>query len=286
MIAAIRSLRQTVNTLAQSVRRARGKTIDPETFAVSGEEAFLSWSNLRPALQRARVDPGIVERLDKLFTKLVRLTTKKNAKTSYAALLRAISEVVDGGLQDFGVKATLLLGPGARPTDSRLIPEISDLPNDLLPRPLLGWLPEMRKFLESNPFENNVFIMTAYRKKLEPLMTAIRSATVKSGLNPVIARDHVLTDDLYNPIACLLCCKYGIAIFDHGEADQKHNANVVYELAVMQILKRKCIILKNRNVPSMPSDFLQKLYEPYGTKPQAMDKVNAWLHSIRPDANN
>jgi hypothetical protein len=213
----------------------------------------------------------------------VRLTTGPAAKREYLAPLKAIREVAAGGLNDFAIRAALLPPSAALPAVSPLIPEISDIPNELVPRFLLGWLPEIRRFLGGSPFENNVFVMIAYRKKLEPLIDRIKKAIKKSDLNPIVARDNELTDDLYNSIANLVCCKYGIAVFDRGETGQKHNANVVYELAVMQTLRRPCVIMKNRGVTSMPSDFLHKLYQPYRTNDDAISGIEKWLSSVKPD---
>ena len=285
MIAAIRSLRQAVDTLIDFVTNSEGTRIGPADISAPVEETFLSWANLRPDLQRAGIDPGIVERLDKVFTNVVRLTTGPATKRSYLAQLRSIREVAAGGLNDFGIRAALLPPSVARPVATALIPKISDLPNELVPRFLLGWLPEIDAFLDGSPFENNVFVMIAYRKKLEPLINRIKETIKQFDLNPIVARDNQLTDDLYNPIANLVCCKYGIAVFDRGETGQKHNANVVYELAVMQTLRRPCVIMKHRDVASMPSDFLHKLYRPYRTNDEAIAGIEQWLTSVKPETD-
>lgn len=285
MISATSSLLRAVDALISIVEGAE-QTISPELIAVRAEEAFLSWANLRPELQRGGIDPAIVERLDNLFTKFIRLTTGRSGKRPYLAQLRAIREVVNGGLHNFSIRAALLPARTGVPSTARLVPEISDLPDEIVPRSLLGWLPQMKDFLRRSPFENNVFIMVAYRKKLDPLINAVMSMIQNAEYNPVIARSESLTDELNNPLACLLCCKYGVAIFDKGETAQQHNANVVYELAVMHTLQRTCVLLKNHRLNSMPSDFLHKLYQPYRTKLEAVEKVRLWLAALRPEAAN
>ncbi len=134
----------------------------------------------------------------------------------------------------------------------------------------------MHKFLLENNYDHNVFIMVAYRPRLANLIRTVANGLTELGLNPIVARDHQLTDDLYNPIACLLCCRYGVAIFDRAEAGQVHNSNIVYELAMMQTLKRPCVILKHSSVKSMPSDFLHKLYESYEEPANAMKRITDW----------
>lgn len=161
-----------------------------------------------------------------------------------------------------------------------VMPEIPGLTNDLLPNALYGWTKAMKVFLQKNNYDHNVFVMVAYKKSLKPLLARVEESITSLGLNPVVAKDHRLTDDLYNPLACLLCCRYGIAIFDRGDPAQLHNANIVYELAMMQTLKRDCMILKHRGLTKMPSDFLHKLYEPYSTTEDAISAIERWWERI------
>ena len=157
-----------------------------------------------------------------------------------------------------------------------LLPEIPDLPNELIPYSLQGWIPKIRSFLRENEFSRNVFMMVSYGRELSPLIDAVKSTLIELRLNPIVARDHDITDDLYNPIACLLSCSYGIAVFDRPQARQQHNPNVVYELGMMQLLKRPCVILKHHSLKKMPSDLLSRLYESYGSINEATEPLSAW----------
>jgi hypothetical protein len=168
----------------------------------------------------------------------------------------------------------------AQVIERSVLPEIPGLTNDLIPNALYGWAKAIRTFLQQNSYDHNVFVMVAYKPSLRKLISDVKQALTEIGLNPVVARDHNLTDDLYNPLACLLCCRFGAAIFDKGESKQLHNANIVYELAMMQTLKRPCMILKHRNVKTMPSDFLHKLYEPYRTSNDAVNAVKGWWRRL------
>ena len=118
--------------------------------------------------------------------------------------------------------------------------------------------------------------MVSYRSELASLVRRVERALINLDLNPIIARDHGITDDLNNPIACLLCCSYGVAIFDRAESRQQHNPNVVYELGMMTLLKRPCAILKHRRLRRMPTDLLTRLYEDYGSIDEAVKRVNDW----------
>jgi len=183
------------------------------------------------------------------------------------------------------VYADIVQAPKLAVAATSAIPEIPDLPSNLMPKALLGWNSKMASFLDKHPFDKNIFVIARYAGKTEPV---IRQAmeTIR-GFNecdktfaPIIARDHKITDDLYNPIACLLCCRFGVAIFDSVSALPAVNPNVAYELGMMHLLGRTCLILKDSKLTTMPSDILQKLYEPYSSTAEAGQKIAKWLHSL------
>lgn len=128
--------------------------------------------------------------------------------------------------------------------------------------------------------------MTRYADESASLVKAVEKAVKEASFRdkkffPVIAKDHQITDDLNNPIACLLCCKYGIAIFDSVEKKlPTFNPNIAYELGMQHLLKRECLILKSLKIKTMPSDILSKLYEPFDSTDNAKEKVQAWLKSL------
>jgi len=140
----------------------------------------------------------------------------------------------------------------------------------------------MRNFLKENSFDRNIFIMISYRPQLRLLLKRLEKTLVDLGLNPVVAKDRSITDDLYNPIACLLCCSYGVAVFDTPQVSQVHNPNVVYELGMMQLLKRPCVILKRNTLRRMPTDLLSKLYENYSSVETAAKQLKRWWKKRTP----
>jgi len=148
-----------------------------------------------------------------------------------------------------------------------------------LPSNLVGYVSHLQAFLEVNKYENNVFVMMKYRAKNEQLKKAISLGIERNGKKAVLASDFSITDELSNVIACLLCCKYGIALFDDPEDGQHINPNVAYELGIMHFLGRPCLILKSDQLSSLQSDILAKLYTSYSpSQPlDIVDKIGAWL---------
>jgi hypothetical protein len=90
--------------------------------------------------------------------------------------------------------------------------------------------------------------MIRYRERNKSLLKEIKNVLSEQGMNGILASEHNLTDDLYNPIACLLSCSKGIAVFDKADVGQKFNPNVAYELGMLHLLGRGCLILKHRSL--------------------------------------
>lgn len=284
MLEALRTLRLELDSLLASVRAMPGVLVVSASFRRRIQQFYLSWSNLRPRLEAAQIPLSVIQNAENLAADVARLTSTRSRKDQYRAKLSALRKVL---AKDFLLEIGRL-GQSSPPRtvsaysiENSLLPEIPGLTNELIPNALLGWMESMRGFLRNNIYDRNVFIMVAYRPSLKKVIADVTASLIKLDLNPIVASDHNLTDDLYNPMACLLCCQYGVAIFDRGETQQLHNANIVYELAMMQTLKRQCVILKHRAVKTMPSDFLHKLYEPYRTSKDAVKAVKKWWGRIQ-----
>jgi hypothetical protein len=88
-------------------------------------------------------------------------------------------------------------------------------------KPLVGYQDDITRQLERFPFEKNVFLMMRFRKQNRTLSDFIIRNLSEAGLNGVRADqpEWNLTNNVYNPVAVLYCCKYGIALFDKAELD-------------------------------------------------------------------
>jgi hypothetical protein len=277
VLEALRNLIKEVLAILSLLRPADAEV--SEAIIERVQELCLSWvAAVRPGLAVVGVPPEVLARTDDLTSKLAQVSTTSMTRDEVLPALAAVRRVLyEQVLLEVAKIPPTLLDATPPPPPAALFPEISDLPNQLVPYPLQGWSGNINKFLEKNPFDKNCFVMVSYRKRLEPLIKAVKEKLlVGLELNPIVARDHALTNDLYNPIACLLCCNYGVAIFDRAETAQMHNPNVVYELGMMQLLKRRCVILKHRNLRKMPTDLLSTLYEEYSSCEEAVIKLAAW----------
>jgi hypothetical protein len=155
-------------------------------------------------------------------------------------------------------------------------------------KPLVGFQTEIEQQVRRFPFEKNVFLMLRFREANQDLSDFIIETLREAGLNGVRADqpDWNITNNVYNPVAAIYCCKYGIALFDEAEPNQAYNPNVIYELGMMQCLGREVLILRSDSLPSVPFDLIKDLCMPYRGALAARTNVRKWLQRIAPAGLN
>ena len=139
--------------------------------------------------------------------------------------------------------------------------------------------------LSVTPYEKNVFLMMKYRSSNHSFYQHIKTELENSGYNCIRADEPEwnITNDVYNPIAVLYCCKYGIALFDEPEDGANYSPNVMYELGVMHDQGKNCLILKYASLPVAPFDLMKNLHNSYSRDSDFRDIFKRWLISL---ANN
>lgn len=157
-----------------------------------------------------------------------------------------------------------------------------------LAKPLAGFRAEILARLERFPYQENVFLMMKFRASNADLSDYIIEVLKSHGLRGVRADqpDWNVTDNVYNPIAVLYCCKWGIALFDEPEAGQAFSANVAYELGILHAQQKSCLILKHDALPTMPFDLIKDLYRSYGRDLQVRRILDEWASGIAANATH
>jgi CheY-like chemotaxis protein len=152
----------------------------------------------------------------------------------------------------------------------------------LLPNELVGHKATMYDFLIEHPFEHNIFIMMKFRNTNVAHREIMKRVITNAGFNPILADETKIISDLYNPVVCLICSKYGIALFDYPEEGQIVNPNVCYELGMMRLQGKKCLILKSNSLRTLPSDIQQIIYEEYDESniKDLEYKVRDWIEKL------
>ena len=161
--------------------------------------------------------------------------------------------------------------------------ELSNIESYLLTTPIIGYKKEILKRLEIFPFQKNVFLMMKFRPDNELIFELIRDTLIEFGLYCVRADqpEWNITRNVYNPIATLYCCKYGIALFDKPEEKNEFSPNVAYELGIMHHQLKECLILKHTSLTHVPFDFIKDLYKPYTDNLEIKKIIRQWASTLK-----
>jgi hypothetical protein len=165
--------------------------------------------------------------------------------------------------------------------------DLSDAPHAVIPPEFAPprWQPAIARLLTRYPFDKNVFCMTRFPKSeretempdpVKGVIEVARAALSEYGLTLHLASDRNADDELFGNIAAhMWACRYGIALFETRSGDQL-NDNVQIEVGGMLISGRRCALLKDRDTPSLPTDFVGHIYKPVDF--DDLDAVRSVLH--------
>jgi guanylate kinase len=151
---------------------------------------------------------------------------------------------------------------------------------DLL-KPLVGFKNAIQSRTQN--YERNVFLMMKFRDSNKLLSKVIKKELEGIGLNCVRADESEwkITHNVYNPLAVLYCCKYGIALFDEPEKRNFFSPNVAYELGMMHLQGKQCLILRHKSLPEMPFDLIKDIHHTYSKDLEVPEIVRNWASAIR-----
>jgi hypothetical protein len=152
------------------------------------------------------------------------------------------------------------------------VAELDHAPHVLIPPELapVRWATPIQVLLERFPFENNVFCMTRFPKgeredeypdPVREVIDAARHALADHGLQLHLASDRVADDELFGNVAAhMWACKYGIGLFE-TRFGSDFNDNLQIEVGGMLMTGRRVALLKDRETPDMPTDFVGHIYK-------------------------
>jgi hypothetical protein len=140
------------------------------------------------------------------------------------------------------------------------------------------------KFTETYPFDLNVFGMTRFpddsgADPVDAALSAARAELQKHGLSFHLASDRAMSDDLWTNVAAhMWASRYGIAIFEDRRG-RGLNYNLTIEVGGMVMTGRRCLLLKDSSIGSMPTDLVGMIYKPVDLdKPGTVTKaVSDWV---------
>lgn len=159
------------------------------------------------------------------------------------------------------------------------------IPPELAP---VRWAAGIRHLLDEFQFESNVFCMTRFPREepeselpdpVKNVVTVARETLAARGLHLHLASDRVADDELFGNVAAhMWACKYGIGLFE-TRFGEDFNDNLQIEVGAMLMTGRRVALLKDRETPDMPTDFVGHIYRPVDfDDPDAVAAVlNAWI---------
>ena len=279
-INAFEAFREEIASLGSIVASYEFRTIRDEILRERFRTLFRTWASVvRPEIENRLASKKDLFKLEAEIEALAKLTLKIRPIEDYRKHLNRANSLAKGIVLYLPPTHPDKVPPRLTVRESLFIAGIPDLPTQLVPNPLIGWRSAMETFVRNHPFDRSVFIMIRYRARNAALITNVKRTLSSNGFNGIVASEHNLTGDLYNPVACLLCCSRGIAIFDQVEANQEFNPNVAYELGMMYLLGRDVLILKHDTLQSLHTDILMRLYIEYDSPDSAAARVNDWIDS-------
>ena len=139
------------------------------------------------------------------------------------------------------------------------------IPPELAPPELIQ---KVREFLETHPFDRSVFGMTRFpdeqeeEKGRDPVGPALEIAKDVCDLHSLsfhLADDQFFSDDLWTNVAGhMWASRYGIAFFE-DRRDRGMNYNLTIEVGSMMMSGRRCALLKDRSIDTLPTDLVGRI---------------------------
>ena len=136
---------------------------------------------------------------------------------------------------------------------------------EFAPLPLVG---PIGAFLKHHPFDRNVFGISRYpgdgdtNDLLNSCFSVARSTLNEYALEFHLASDRNVADELWpNVAASMWACRYGVA-FIESRVEPDVNRNVLIEVGAMLMTGRRCVLLRDASVGSMPTDLVGHIYKP------------------------
>jgi len=116
-------------------------------------------------------------------------------------------------------------------------------------------------------FDQNVFVMMRYRANshFQTIEQALKGSLAKYGLVARLAKDSALSDDLWENVQLYMkFSRLGVAVFEEID-EREFNPNISLELGYMYALGRRCLLLKDKRMPRLPTDTCGKIYRDFDT---------------------
>ena len=168
------AFRAELETLKHLLLAIKKKTVRDEMLRDRFRTLFRTWvSTVRPS-----IEPYLKSKREffKLCTELeclAKLTSKIKPVDQYRKRLNRVLSFVNG-LVLYLPPTTAQVLPCLTTREELFVPEIPDLPLNLVPNPLVGWKREFEAFVKGHPFDKSVFMIIRYRQRNDTLIKNLK----------------------------------------------------------------------------------------------------------------
>lgn len=121
------------------------------------------------------------------------------------------------------------------------------------------------QFVQDNPGERNVFLMVRFPKEgdaysMQPTIDMCRKTLGALGMRVHLASDRAVDDKLFENVGVhMWSCDFGVAILE--EREKALNYSVVLETGAMLMTGRRCLLLKDKLVKTLPVDLIAHIHK-------------------------
>ena len=144
----------------------------------------------------------------------------------------------------------------------------------------------LNRFTQDHPqFTSTAFIIVRFgeTKAHGEITKAIRDTLRRFGISGLRADDKQYHDDLLgNVLTYIYGCKFGIAVFERLEQED-FSPNVAFEVGYMRALNRSVCLLKDKNLKTLHTDLIGKLYKSFDTQAPSETippELEKWLRDL------
>lgn len=140
----------------------------------------------------------------------------------------------------------------------------------------------VHKFTAQASYDCNVFVMMRYRRNphFGNIEHTIRSALAAHELIAHLAKDRAYSDVLWENLRVYMDgCRYGLAVFEEID-EREFNPNISLELGYMMAQHKRCLLLKERRMPRLPTDvcgFLYRDFDFFSIAESITEQINDWV---------
>jgi hypothetical protein len=127
----------------------------------------------------------------------------------------------------------------------------------------------------------NVFVMMRYRTSphFKEIEDCLRDTLSEFGLIARLAKDRAIVDDLWeNIVLYMRHSRFGIALFEDID-EREFNPNISLELGYMYALGKRCLLLKEKRMPRLPTDIYGRIYRDFDIlhlRSSIEEQLRAW----------